>query len=324
MATVDLSVIVPVLNEEGNLRTLYDRLTQSVAGLDMTYEFIFVNDGSSDRSLELIRTLAHQDPAHVRYIDFTRNFGHQVAIAAGLEHCTGHYVVIIDADLQDPPELIAPMLETLQEGYEVVYARRVKRKGETLFKRASASFYYRLLDRITPIPIPLDTGDYRIITREVVEILRQMPEQHKFTRGQISWIGFRQTAFEYERDPRFSGKSSYSLVKMLRLAIDGITGFSTMPLKIATIMGFIASGLAFVLILFVLFAKLIGPWLGMAIQPGWASQMIVTLFLGGVQLIGIGILGEYIARINDNVKQRPLYVIRQKSGELQKHNADHQ
>ncbi|MDX2062179.1 MAG: glycosyltransferase family 2 protein [Bacteroidia bacterium] len=312
---IEISVVAPLYNEAANLAQLYERLTHVLEGMGVDYEFVFINDGSHDATLLGVKALAARDP-RVRYVDFSRNFGHQIAVSAGLDRARGQAVVIIDADLQDPPELIAEMYAKLQSGYEVVYAQRRKRHGETWFKRFTASMFYRLFNRFSNIQMPLDTGDFRIMARPVVDVLVSMPERHKFLRGQISWIGFRQTFVEYDRAPRAGGETGYTLRKMVRFALDGLTGFSTLPLKLATILGFVVSGLAFLLIVFVVIVKLFGTRLGFLVAPGWASQMIVSLFLGGVQLIAIGILGEYIARIADNTKQRPLYVVRESSDSI--------
>ncbi|WBO84268.1 glycosyltransferase family 2 protein [Hymenobacter yonginensis] len=301
---MDLSVIIPIYNEESNIPTLYDRLRGVLDPMGLHYEFIFINDGSRDKSLQLVQTLALRDE-RVRFIDFSRNFGHQIAVTAGLDLAVGEAVVIIDADLQDPPELIVPLYHKLHEGYEVVYAKRRSRQGESAAKKLTAKLFYRLLASITNISIPVDTGDFRIISRKVVDALKQMPEQNKFIRGQISWIGYRQTYIEYDRAERAGGETGYTYRKMIRLALDGITGFSDAPLKAATIGGFIVSGVAFVVMLYTLYARFVsGDY-----QPGWASLMVSILFLGGVQLIAVGIIGEYIARLSANVRQRPLYII---------------
>ncbi|GAB2795264.1 dolichol-phosphate mannosyltransferase [Hymenobacter luteus] len=301
---MDLSVVIPIYNEEANIHALYHRLRGVLAPMQVAYELIFINDGSRDRSLELIRELAAHDP-QVRYADFSRNFGHQIAVTAGLDVSGGEAVVIIDADLQDPPELIPALYAKLQEGYEVVYAKRRTRQGESAAKLLTAKLFYRLLASITHISIPVDTGDFRIVSRKVVAALRQMPEQNKFIRGQISWIGYRQTYLEYDRAERAGGATGYTYSKMIRLALDGITGFSDAPLKAATLSGFLVSGVAFLVMLYTLYARFIsGDY-----QPGWASLMISILFLGGVQLIAVGIIGEYIARLSANVRQRPLYII---------------
>ena len=304
-AIPDISVIVPIHNEEGNIEALYQRLHKVLMGMGCSYEIVFVNDGSQDRSLVLLRNLASQ-VAEVRYLDLSRNFGHQIAVMAGLDHCFGQAAVIIDADLQDPPEVIADLYQRYREGFEVVYARRKSRKGESLLKKATAKWFYRMMRRMTQIDIPLDTGDFRIIDRKVIEVLKQMPEQNKFLRGQISWAGFRQTAVEYDRDERHTGKTSYTYRKMLKFAIDGITSFSELPLRFVTLAGLTCSGIAFLLILYSIVSKYLWPEDYVA---GWASTMVSLMFIGGIQLIGIGIIGEYLARIGANVRQRPLYVI---------------
>lgn len=304
LATPDISVIIPIHNEEGNLPTLHARLTAVMEKMALEYELLFVNDGSKDRSLVLIRELATKD-GHVRYIDLSRNFGHQVAVSAGIDHCRGRSVVIIDADLQDPPELIADLYQRHTEGFEVVYARRKSRKGESVLKKWTAKLFYRILRRLTNIEIPLDTGDFRIMDRKVVDVLKKMPEQNKFLRGQISWAGFRQTFVEYDRDERQSGKTSYTYAKMIRFALDGITAFSEAPLRFITMAGFFVSFIAFLLIIYALLSYFFSP----GYQTGWASQMISFLFIGGIQLVGIGIIGEYLARIGANVRQRPLYIV---------------
>ncbi|MCA8832427.1 glycosyltransferase family 2 protein [Hymenobacter pini] len=303
---MDLSVIIPIYNEEANIAALHERLSNVLDGMPLPggYEFIFINDGSRDQSLALIQTLAARDK-RVRYIDFSRNFGHQIAVTAGLDLSVGEAVVIIDADLQDPPELIPQLYQKLREGYEVVYAKRRSRQGESAAKKLTAKLFYRLLASITNISIPVDTGDFRIITRKVVDALKQMPEQNKFIRGQISWIGYRQTYLEYDRAERAGGATGYTYRKMIRLALDGITGFSDAPLKAATISGFLVSAIAFLVMLYTLYSRFVSG----NYQPGWASLMISILFLGGVQLIAVGIIGEYIARLSANVRQRPLYII---------------
>lgn len=305
----DISIIIPVYNEEANLPELYERLSQVMTQLELEYEFIFVNDGSRDRSLLLIRGLVEKDP-RVRFLSFSRNFGHQIAVSAGLDVCQGQATVIIDSDLQDPPELIADFWELYKEGYEVVYARRRKRKGESWFKRFTARIFYRLLSRLTSVDIPLDTGDFRLIDRKIVQVLKAMPEQQKFLRGQIAWAGYRQTAVEYDRDERKGGKTGYTLGKMFRFAMDGMTSFSDFPLKFATYAGFIVSGIAFLLIIYAFIS-----FLFLDVEPGWTSILVSVMFIGGVQLIGIGIIGEYIARISANVRNRPLYIV-------QEHNID--
>lgn len=301
---IDFSVIIPVFNEEKNVNRLYERLLAVVNTLGVQYELIFINDGSKDKTLEQVKWLAQQNPS-VKYIDFSRNFGHQVAVTAGLNLCRGNRVVIIDADLQDPPELIADMNSRMDEGYSVVYAKRRKREGESFFKLITAKLFYRLLASVTSIDIPLDTGDFRMMDRKVVDTLNQMPEHHKFIRGMVSWIGFNQTYVEYDRDKRFAGETGYTFRKMLRFAIDGITGFSNLPLKMATYIGFFFSGISFLFILYALYSKFFS---GEYVQ-GWASIMISILFIGGIQLICLGLIGEYLIRMDANIRQRPLYIV---------------
>jgi glycosyltransferase involved in cell wall biosynthesis len=300
----DLSIVVPLYNEEANVDTLYQRLKAVVDAMGVSYQFVFINDGSRDRTLALVHELSRRDP-YVGYIDLSRNFGHQIAVTAGLDRCTGAAVVIIDADLQDPPELIPQLYNKLLTGYEVVYAKRLSRPGENAAKIMTAKLFYRMLASITNVSIPVDTGDFRIVSRKVVEALKLMPEQNKFLRGQISWIGFRQTYVEYDRAQRAGGETGYTYRKMLHLAIDGITAFSDFPLKLASLSGFVVSGVAFLVMLYTLYARFVTH----DYQPGWASLMISILFLGGVQLIAIGIIGEYIGRLSANVRQRPLYLI---------------
>jgi glycosyltransferase involved in cell wall biosynthesis len=299
-----VSFIIPIYNEEENIHRLSERIQKVAGEIGLTYELLFVNDGSRDRSVELIRAMAKQNPA-VRYINFSRNFGHQVAVSAGLDHCKGEYIVIIDADLQDPPELIKEMYARMQEGFEVVYAKRRSRAGESFMKKYTARTFYRILSAITSIDIPLDTGDFRMIHRKVVEVLRHMPEQQKFLRGQISWAGFRQTYVEYDRDERHAGETGYTYKKMIRFALDGITSFSNMPLKFATMLGFLVSFISFILSLWALYSHFISK----NYVQGWTSLMLVVLFIGGVQLVCIGIIGEYISRLSANVRNRPLYII---------------
>ena len=303
---MELSVIIPIYNEEGNILKLHERLTAVLNTMQSDYELVFVNDGSRDRSMDLIRELAGKY-SDIRYIDFSRNFGHQVAVSAGLDYCRGRYAVIIDADLQDPPELIRDMYAKAKEGYEVVYARRRSRAGESFLKKYTARRFYRLLSSITSIDIPLDTGDFRIISRSIIDVLKHMPEQQKFLRGQISWAGFRQTFIEYDRNERHAGQTGYTYKKMFRFALDGITSFSNLPLKFATILGFIVSFFTFLFALWALYSRFV---LKSYVQ-GWTSLMLVILFIGGVQLICIGIIGEYISRLSSNVRNRPLYIVRE-------------
>src|SRR6185436_5783967 len=301
---MEISVIIPVYNEELNLQKIYDRLKGVMKTMQASHEFIFINDGSHDDSMKIIKELATKDSV-VRYINFSRNFGHQIAVTAGLDKSTGNAVAIIDADLQDPPELIIEMYAKMKEGYQVVYAKRRSRKGESAMKKWTAKVFYRLLARITSISIPVDTGDFRIIDKKIVDILREMPEQQKYLRGQISWIGFNQTYVEYDRDIRHAGQTGYTYKKMIRFALDGITSFSNFPLKFATMAGFIVSGISFLMMLYALYSRFISR----NYEPGWTSLMLAVLFIGGIQLIGIGIIGEYISRMGANVRKRPLYIV---------------
>ena len=273
--------------------------------LAVEYELIFVNDGSKDGSIELIKEFADRY-SEVKFIDFSRNFGHQIAVTAGLDKSTGAAVVIIDADLQDPPEVIIDLYNKMQTGYEVVYDRRRSRQGESWLKLWTAKKFYRILSKITSISIPIDTGDFRIIDRKIVEVLKNMPEKSKYLRGQISWIGFNQTFVEYDRQERLEGETGYTYRKMLRFAIDGITAFSDLPLKIVTYFGFLVSFFAFFMTLYALYSRYILE----DYEPGWASLMISVLFIGGVQMIAVGIIGEYLSRMNNNSRNRPLYVIK--------------
>lgn len=299
----ELSVIIPIYNEELNIPTLLNRLRPVAERTGMSYELLFVNDGSSDGSLPLIKALNDE---RVKYIDFSRNFGHQVAVSAGLDHCKGNIVAIIDADLQDPPELLEEMIALVKQGNEVVYARRRSRKDKNVAKKKAYGFFYRLLARISDVNVPLDTGDFRVMTRKVVEALKNMPEQHKFLRGQIAWLGFKHTFVEYDRDVRAAGKSGYTYKKLFRLAFDGIAGFSNLPLRIATFMGFVVSGISLILILYALISYF---FFNGDIPKGWASLMIAICFIGGVQLICLGIIGEYISRLQTDIRKRPLYIV---------------
>jgi dolichol-phosphate mannosyltransferase len=301
---VDISVVIPVYNEERAIREMYERLLKTVSQISENFEFIFVNDGSKDNSLLEILKLVQHD-SRVFYINFSRNFGHQIAVTAGLDASKGKAVVIIDGDLQDPPELILDLYNKYREGFDVVYAQRKQRKGESLFKKITAMFFYRLLKKITDIPIPIDTGDFRIIDRKVVEYLKLMPEQNKFLRGQIAWLGFKQTAVLFDRDKRKYGKTGYPFNKMLKFAWDGITSFSDKPLQMVTKLGFIISFISFIVILYALY----GYFILNKTVTGWTSLIVSSMFTGGIQLICIGIIGEYISRINKNVLKRPLYII---------------
>ena len=300
-----VSVVVPMYFEEEVAQECYNRLSKVMESSRYAYELVFVNDGSTDRTMEILESIADKDK-RVRVVGFSRNFGHQVAVTAGIDHAKGDAVVVIDADLQDPPELILKMLELWEQGYHVVYAKRKKRKGETWFKLMTAGAFYRLLDKLTDVKIPLDTGDFRLIDRKVAKVLQIMPERNRFIRGMVSWAGFRQIPLEYEREERFAGVTKYPLRKMIKFALDGIISFSSKPLKIAQVFGFMAVGLAMLVFLYAVVYRLAG---GRNLVSGWASIMTSITFLGGVQLISIGILGEYIARMYDESKGRPLYIV---------------
>ena len=309
MSAPILSVIVPVYNEEANLPLLRSRLVPVLQGLaGNAWEILFVNDGSRDGSMALLRQFAREDE-RLRFINFSRNFGHQIAVWAGLDRARGGAVAIIDADLQDPPEVIADLYHKMREGYEVVYARRRQRQGESYLKKATARAFYRILASITSVEIPVDTGDFRIVDRKVVDVLRRMGEHNKFIRGQIAWIGFRQTYVEYDRHSRHGGTTGYTYSKMLRFALDGITSFSDFPLKLASFTGFVIAGTTFLVGLYALYSRFFSN----DYVPGWASLILCVLFLGGVQLFSLGIIGEYLSRISTDVKNRPLYVVAEES-----------
>lgn len=299
-----VSIVVPVFNESEGIATFYDRLRKVVDSLTpISYEVVFVDDGSSDDSYPKMVALANADE-NVRVIKFSRNFGHQIAITAGLDAAKGDAVVVIDADLQDPPEVIKQFVEKWQEGFDVVYGVREKRDGESRMKIFTAALFYRLLKRIIGLDIPVDVGDFRLMGRRVVERFKELREKDRFVRGLVSWIGFKQTGVLYGREKRFAGETKYPYRKMIKFALDGITSFSTAPLKLATWLGYSASFLAFLYACSVFVQKA----LGYTVQ-GWATMMVAMLFLGGVQLISLGIIGEYLGRIFNEVKQRPLYVV---------------
>jgi dolichol-phosphate mannosyltransferase len=304
-----ISIVVPLYNEEGNVEPLLDRIEAIARRLpgEPSYEIVLVNDGSTDRTLAKLREqLAKRQ--HVVVVNLSRNFGHQLAATAGVELAQGEAVVLMDGDLQDPPELIAEFVKKWRDGYDVVYAIRRTRKGESAFKLVTARAFYRIIKRLTKVSIPVDTGDFRLMSRRVVAALRRFPERHRFLRGMVSWVGYNQIGVEYDRDERQFGVTKYPLKKMLRFAIDGITSFSDVPLRFASYLGFISSLVAFIYALIVVVYKLfsLNP---PAYTRGWASTIVAVLFLGGVQLISLGILGEYIGRIYDEVKGRPLYLI---------------
>lgn len=303
MAKPELSVVVPAFNEEDNVAPMCERLVAALEGAVSEFEIVYVDDGSVDATWERVVAVAESD-SRVRGIRFARNFGHQAALTAGVDAARGEAVVIIDADLQDPPEVIPEMIEQWRAGYEVVYGQRQEREGETWFKRTTAAMFYRGMRSITNVNIPLDTGDFRLMGPRAVAAFRALPERNRFIRGLVSWIGFQQTAVRYNRRARQAGETKYPFRKMLRFALDGVTSFSFLPLRLATWAGFAVSAFAFLYIIVVVVLKALHiNW------PGYTSLMGSILFLGGVQLIMIGIVGEYLARIFDEVKRRPLYLV---------------
>lgn len=305
------SVVGPVYDEVETLREFYDRVQAAMDAIGEPWELLMVDDGSTDGSSDVIRELALED-IRVRPILFSRNFGHQIAVTAGMDYSRGQAVVIIDTDLQDPPELISELAEKWREGYEVIYAVRTEREGESWFKRATASVFYRVINRITEVDIPLDAGDFRLLDRKVIEALKKMREHHRFPRAMTAWVGFKQVGVGYKRSARQAGETKYPFSKMLTLAINAVTGFSYFPLQLATFFGFICALLAIVAIPMVIYLRLSGR----GELSGQATTLIAVLFLGGVQLISLGILGEYIGRLYDEAKNRPLYVLREEPEEI--------
>jgi dolichol-phosphate mannosyltransferase len=298
------SVVAPVYNEEETVRAFYERVTQVMSSTGESYELVLVNDGSRDRSFEILSAIHEEDP-RVRVIDFSRNFGHQMAISAGLDYARGQAVAVIDSDLQDPPEVILEMIAKWKAGGEVIYARRATRKGETPFKLVTAAVFYRLIERITSVKIPRDTGDFRLMDRQVVNALIRMREQHRFMRGLSAWVGYRQEEVLYERHERYAGTTKYPFMKMLRFSTDAITSFSYIPLQIATTLGFILACLSLISIVVAIILRI---FVGAIV--GQATTLILVLFMGGIQLIFLGVIGEYLGRIYDEVRARPLYLVR--------------
>lgn len=303
-----LSIVAPVYDEEILLPEFYRRVVAAIEPLGVSFEIVLVNDGSHDRSGEIMDEL-HAHDKRVKVIHFSRNFGHQIAITAGTDHATGQAVAVIDSDLQDPPEVIVEMYHKWREGYQVIYGVRSEREGETAFKRATASTFYRLIRRITNINIPLDTGDFRLMDERVVAAMKSMREHHRFMRGLSVWVGFKQAGVSYRRDARKAGVTKYPLKKMLRFALDAITSFSYLPLQLATYSGFVIAGCSVVAILVAIILRITGN--GIA---GQATTLVSVLFLGGIQLIFLGIIGEYLGRIYDEVKRRPLYIVATRHG----------
>mgnify|MGYP001381396288 CR=1 FL=1 len=307
-----ISIVVPCFNEEEVFAETYRRLTETLSQIDKTkydYELIFVNDGSKDKTLEMIREKTISD-SRVKGINFARNFGHQIAITAGLDNCKGDAAVVIDADLQDPPSVILEMIAKWEEGYDVIFGKRRDRAGESAFKLLTAKYFYRFINRLSDVDIPLDTGDFRLMDRAALDQFLSMRETYRFVRGMVAWIGFKQTFVEYDRESRFAGSTKYPLKKMLRLASDAILSFSNTPLKIATFVGFITSCIAFVGILYALYMRLFTN----NFVEGWTLLMISVLLIGGIILLVLGIIGEYVGRIYGEIKRRPLYIIKDKIG----------
>jgi dolichol-phosphate mannosyltransferase len=311
MSSPEITIVAPVYNEAETLPELYQRVRDVMEQTGDTWELVLVDDGSADRSGEIILELSRQDP-RVRPVRFARNFGHQIAVTAGLDYSRGRAVIIIDSDLQDPPEVILLMIDKWREGYEVVYGVRTDREGESWFKLMTASLFYRLIYRITDVNIPLDTGDFRLLDRKVVDVMNQMRERHRFLRGMSAWIGFRQTGVEYRRAARFAGQTKYPIRKMMKFASDAITGFSYLPLQMATYLGFISAGISILAIPVVIYLRASGS----GAFFGQATTLIAVLFLGGIQLISLGILGEYLGRLYDQAKGRPLYIVRETPEDL--------
>jgi len=304
------SLIIPIYNEEENITEMYRRLHHVMEQLDGDVELILIDDGSRDRSLNMMRELHHRDN-RVHYLSLARNFGHQIAVTAGLNFVQGKCIIVMDADLQDPPELILTMIEKWHQGYQVVYAQRISRQQESRLKRLTAYLFYRILRRLAKVDIPVDTGDFCLMDRQVVDILNSMPERNRYIRGLRAWVGFRQTSVLFERNPRFAGDVKYTFGKSLSLAIDGIISFSTVPLRLATYLGIISAAIAMIMIILVLYWRIFAP---VSHLIGYTLITISMFFLGSVQLICIGILGEYIGRIYEEVKGRPLYTLKETGG----------
>jgi glycosyltransferase involved in cell wall biosynthesis len=308
---MELSIVIPVYNEESVIPELYKRLCgltgrlKSECGiLENDIEYILVNDGSSDKSLHLLISLAGKN-SMFKIIDFARNFGHQIAASAGVDIARGNAVALLDADLQDPPEFIVDLYKKYKEGFDVVYAIRTGRKGENAVKRFTAAFFYRLLRRMTNVSIPVDTGDFRIMSRRTVDVLKNMPERHRFLRGMVSWIGFKQTGIRYQRNERYAGSTKYPFVKMIQFALDAITSFSAAPLRLVVWLGFFSAAAGIAYSLYVLYIKIFTE----RYVAGWSSLMIAILVMSGAQMITLGVLGEYIGRMSEELKRRPLYII---------------
>lgn len=301
-----VSVIIPCYNEEEVIEKTYEEVKNVMISNRYEYEIVFVNDGSKDRTLDILREISQKDE-NVVVVSFSRNFGHQPAVSAGIKHCSGDVAIIIDADLQDPPQLIPEMIKIhLEQGANVVYGVRKERKGESFFKKFTAKMFYRLLNLLSDVKFPLDTGDFRLIDKRVIEEFKKLKERDKYIRGLISWMGFKQVPIYYDRNPRFAGETKYPLRKMIKFALTGIFYFSDKPLKMVTTLGFLTTIIGLGLILYVIIQKLVNP---SQVISGWASTMITIIFLGGIQLITLGVIGKYIGNIFDEVKERPEYIV---------------
>jgi len=300
------SVVVPAFNEQEVIKETYARLTKVMTGMGEPYELIFVNDGSKDQTAQIIAEFCNNDSS-VRLISFTRNFGHMPAISAGMEHARGQAIFVIDADLQDPPEIFPEMAEKWKEGYHVVYGKRIKRKGETIFKKVTAKIFYRFLQKMTSVDLPPDTGEFRLIDRKVCDVVNKLPEKNRYIRGLVSWVGFKQIPVEYHREKRFAGETKYPLRKMIVFAMDAITSFSYKPLKFATLIGMIISMLSFLFILYVLYQAIFTD----QTITGWASTVAIILFTQGIVLMLLGLMGEYIGRIYTEIQNRPNYIVQE-------------
>ncbi|NET42223.1 glycosyltransferase family 2 protein [Okeania sp. SIO2B3] len=306
---VQLSIVVPCYNEEPNINYLFERLISVLEPLEITYEIVCVNDGSKDNTLKLLVEYHKRNPA-IKVVNFSRNFGKEIALTAGIDYTIGDAIIPIDADLQDPPELIGELIAKWQEGYDVVYATRRSRQGESWVKKFTAQSFYRVIQGLTSVKIPPDTGDFRLMDRKVVEALKQLPETNRFMKGLFSWVGYQQTSISYDRDPRFKGQTKWNYWKLWNFAIEGITAFSSQPLKIWSYIGVLISLISFIYASFLVIRTLI---FGIDV-PGYASLIVAILFLGGMQLLSLGILGEYLGRVHEEVKRRPLYLVRESYG----------
>ena len=307
--SVELSIVVPFHNEEPNIDHLFERLCTVLNLLNTTYEIICVNDGSQDKTLECLLDYHHRNPA-IKVVNFSRNFGKEIALTAGIDHAQGKAVIPIDADLQDPPELIEQLVEKWREGYDIVYAQRQLRLDDTWLKRFTAKGFYYTIGKLSPVDIPANVGDFRLLDRRVVEALKQMPERNRFMKGLFAWVGFKQCSVLYDRQPRYKGKTKWNYWKLWNFAVDGITSFSVIPLKIWTYLGLAISLLAFLYASYLIILTIL---VGITV-PGYISLMVIILFLGGIQLIGLGIIGEYLGRVYEEVKQRPLYLVQKSHG----------